>query len=179
MLKRSRKRKHHSNSRSPMSIPRENVRPGFSIDHATGAAAPNTSGMLQHRNPEQQSHYGGQYPATDPQAYNNQHGMSTSQQHYQAHHQQQAHSGHAHQHPHAHQEQQQAHPYMAHPNHYPQYNGGVADAEHIVQGYRTTANEQLPVWISDQTLGGNTFLQNGMDAFLLPTDYMPSVPQIW
>jgi len=178
MLKRSRKRKHHSNSRSPMSIPRENVRPGFSIDHATSVIAPNTSGMLPHRNSEQQPHYG-QYPAADPQAYN---GIPATQHHYQPHHQQQAHGAHppqhAHSHPHGHQHQQ-THPYMAHPIHYAQYNGGVADAEHIVQDYRMTSNEQLPVWISDQTLGGNSFLQNGMDAFLLPTDYMPPVPQIW
>jgi hypothetical protein len=53
------------------------------------------------------------------------------------------------------------------------------DAENIWRGFEMTSNEQLPVWISDQTLGGNTFSQNGMDAFLLPADYLPPTPQIW
>lgn len=52
-------------------------------------------------------------------------------------------------------------------------------ADHIWRGFEMTSNEQLPVWISDQTLGGNSFSQNGMDAFLLPTDYLPPTPQIW
>ncbi|KAJ3852861.1 hypothetical protein EV368DRAFT_82133 [Lentinula lateritia] len=54
-----------------------------------------------------------------------------------------------------------------------------ADADNIWRGFETTANEQLPVWISDQTLGGSSFSQNGMDAFLLPADYLPPAPQIW
>ncbi|KAJ4485944.1 hypothetical protein J3R30DRAFT_3442999 [Lentinula aciculospora] len=53
------------------------------------------------------------------------------------------------------------------------------DADNIWRGFETTSNEQLPVWISDQTLGGNSFSQNGMDAFLLPADYLPPAPQIW
>lgn len=55
----------------------------------------------------------------------------------------------------------------------------ATDAEHIWRGFEMTSNEQLPVWISDQTLGGNSFSQNGMDAFLLPNDYLPPAPQIW
>ncbi|KAJ3910125.1 hypothetical protein F5879DRAFT_930999 [Lentinula edodes] len=54
-----------------------------------------------------------------------------------------------------------------------------ADADNIWRGFETTANEQLPVWMSDQTLGGSSFSQNGMDAFLLPADYLPPAPQIW
>ncbi|KAJ6627093.1 hypothetical protein B0H10DRAFT_1995385 [Mycena sp. CBHHK59/15] len=46
-------------------------------------------------------------------------------------------------------------------------------------GFEMTASEQLPVWISDQTLGGNSISQNGMNAFLLPPDYLPPTPQIW
>ncbi|KAJ7225689.1 hypothetical protein GGX14DRAFT_640350 [Mycena pura] len=53
------------------------------------------------------------------------------------------------------------------------------DAEHIWRGFEMTASEQLPVWISDQTLGGNSFSQNGINAFLLPPDYLPATPQIW
>jgi hypothetical protein len=53
------------------------------------------------------------------------------------------------------------------------------DAEHIWRGFEMTASEQLPVWISDQTLGGASFTQHGMNAFLLPPDYLPATPQIW
>ncbi|KAJ7630770.1 hypothetical protein FB45DRAFT_546145 [Roridomyces roridus] len=55
----------------------------------------------------------------------------------------------------------------------------ATDAEHIWRGFEMTASEQLPVWISDQSLGGNSFSQNGMNAFLLPQDYLPAQAQIW
>ncbi|KAI0778385.1 hypothetical protein BD413DRAFT_466315 [Trametes elegans] len=51
--------------------------------------------------------------------------------------------------------------------------------ENIWRGFETTSNEQLPVWLSDQSLGGASFGANGIDAFLLPTDYLPAAPQIW
>ena len=51
--------------------------------------------------------------------------------------------------------------------------------DNIWRGFETTSNEQLPVWLSDQTLGGNSFQQNGMDAFLLPHEFFPPAPQIW
>ncbi|KAI6031642.1 hypothetical protein BKA83DRAFT_4203353 [Pisolithus microcarpus] len=56
----------------------------------------------------------------------------------------------------------------------PQYG---TDAETIWRGFEMSSNEQLPFWITDQSLGGNTFSQQGMDAFLLPPDYR--APQIW
>lgn len=158
----------------------------MAVDHPQGGGQPGTVGMAQHRE-QYPPQYGGpppQYPGADPQTYGGvPHGMGTVQQPYT---QQHLHGGHPHQHPHqhpqhhGHQQQLQAYPVPAPMHHhYLQYNGGVADAEHIVQDYRTTSNEQLPVWISDQTLGGNTFMQNGMDAFLLPNDYLPPAPQIW
>jgi len=55
----------------------------------------------------------------------------------------------------------------------------VANADRIWRGFEATAIEQLPVWLSDQSLGGNSFSQNGIDAFLLPNDYLPPAPQIW
>ncbi|KIK70783.1 hypothetical protein GYMLUDRAFT_32836 [Collybiopsis luxurians FD-317 M1] len=67
------------------------------------------------------------------------------------------------------QHQQVQHQHHIHP----------ADAENIWRGFEMTANEQLPVWISDQTLGGTSFSQNGMDAFLLPNEYFPGGPQIF
>ena len=74
---------------------------------------------------------------------------------------------------------------MQHPHHHPgphlQHHTGteVPTVDNIWRGFEMTANEQLPVWLSDQTLGGNSFSQNGMDAFLLPNDYLPPAPQIW
>jgi len=55
----------------------------------------------------------------------------------------------------------------------------TVNVDNIWRGFEMTSNEQLPVWLSDQTLGGNSFSQNGMDAFLLPNDYLPPAPQIW
>ncbi|KAI9069411.1 hypothetical protein FKP32DRAFT_1617242 [Trametes sanguinea] len=51
--------------------------------------------------------------------------------------------------------------------------------ENIWRGFETTSNEQLPVWLSDQSLGGASFGASGMDAFLLPADYLPAAQQIW
>lgn len=59
---------------------------------------------------------------------------------------------------------------------FPQYQPNV---DNIWRGFEQTSNEQLPVWLSDQTLGGTSFSQNGIDAFLLPTDYLPPATQIW
>jgi len=53
------------------------------------------------------------------------------------------------------------------------------DAENIWRGYETIENAHLPVWMSDNTLGGNTFSQDGMNAFLLPANYMPATSQMW
>jgi len=67
--------------------------------------------------------------------------------------------------------------HMVHDQH-----GNVAftpSVDNIWRGFEATSNEQLPVWLSDQTLGGNSFQQNGMDAFLLPHEFFPPAPQIW
>ncbi|KAF8560210.1 hypothetical protein OG21DRAFT_1530421 [Imleria badia] len=55
----------------------------------------------------------------------------------------------------------------------------VTDVDSIWRGFEMTSNEQLPVWISDQSLGGSTFSQQGMNAFIVPADYLPSATQIW
>jgi len=57
--------------------------------------------------------------------------------------------------------------------------GYVADVNNIWRGFEATSADQLPVWLSDQSLGGNSFSQSGIDAFLLPSDYLPPAPQIW
>ncbi|KII93761.1 hypothetical protein PLICRDRAFT_171474 [Plicaturopsis crispa FD-325 SS-3] len=63
--------------------------------------------------------------------------------------------------------------------HVPYQNPDAVNIDNIWRGFEATSAEQLPVWISDQSLGGNSFSQNGMDAFLLPNDYLPPAPQIW
>jgi len=54
--------------------------------------------------------------------------------------------------------------------------GYGAEVNNIWRGFETASAEQLPVWLSD-SLGGNSFPQSGMEAFLLPSDY--PAPQIW
>ncbi|KAF9479712.1 hypothetical protein BDN70DRAFT_878465 [Pholiota conissans] len=60
--------------------------------------------------------------------------------------------------------------------HPPQTN--LADAEQIWRGFEQATGD-LPVWISDQSLGGQSFSQHGMDAFIIPSDYLPAPQQIW
>ncbi|TFY81848.1 hypothetical protein EWM64_g2171 [Hericium alpestre] len=69
-------------------------------------------------------------------------------------------------------------PHQQMPQYPPQYPY-MANADNIYRGFEATASEQLPVWLSDQSLGGSSFSQNGIDAFLLPNDYLPPAPQIW
>ena len=59
------------------------------------------------------------------------------------------------------------------------YGQYAANIDNIWRGFESTSTEQLPVWLSDQSLGGASFSQNGIDAFLLPADYLPPAPQIW
>jgi hypothetical protein len=59
-----------------------------------------------------------------------------------------------------------------------QASGFTANVDNIWRGFEAATNEQLPVWLSDQTLGGHSIQQNGMDAFLLPQDFFPAA-QIW
>lgn len=61
----------------------------------------------------------------------------------------------------------------------PQQFGQYTAIDQIWRGFESTSTEQLPVWLSDQTLGGQSFSQNGIDAFLLPNDYLPGPQQIW
>ncbi|KAI0347809.1 hypothetical protein BDW22DRAFT_1384698 [Trametopsis cervina] len=67
---------------------------------------------------------------------------------------------------------------MAHVATQQPYGQYSANIDNIWRGFEFTSTEQLPVWLSDQTLGGASFSQNGIDAFLVPTDYLPA-PQIW
>ncbi|GLB35988.1 putative fungal specific transcription factor [Lyophyllum shimeji] len=154
MLKRSMKRKAGSMSRSPKTS-REPHRPmAMVVDRSSGAIPSAGQVPLQRHQEPYSPQYDTSFSGLD-QMHHIVPGGVPHQQHQSQHH---------------HQQQQ-----MHHPQHYQH----ATDAEHIWRGFEMTANEQLPVWISDQSLGGSSFVQSGMDAFLLPNDYMPPAPQIW
>lgn len=60
--------------------------------------------------------------------------------------------------------------------HLAQYGPSI---DHIWRGFDTTANEQLPVWLSDQTLGGVSVSQQGMEGLLMPAEFVSTSTQIW
>jgi hypothetical protein len=60
-----------------------------------------------------------------------------------------------------------------------QFAADAANIDIIWRGIETSHPDQLPVWISDSSLGGNHFTQHGMNAFILPQDLMPATQQIW
>jgi len=135
MLKRFKKRKAGSVSRSPK-VAREH--PHRQVGYPTDAQAGNP--QHQHQHQPISPTYDTPYPSHPPETI-----------------------------PH------NVHPGVSHQQ-FPQYQPNV---DHIWRGFEQTSNEQLPVWLSDQTLGGASFSQNGIDAFLLPTDYLPPATQIW
>ncbi|KIY62636.1 hypothetical protein CYLTODRAFT_383348 [Cylindrobasidium torrendii FP15055 ss-10] len=58
-----------------------------------------------------------------------------------------------------------------------QYQLQPGEVDQIWRGITTAG--PLPVWASDQSLGGATFAKDGLNAFLLPNTYLPPLPQIW
>lgn len=161
MLKRFKKRKGRSASRSP-NLTRD--------------------ACEVHRSPS--------YPSDVPMAQPTAQSQQQQQQH---HHQSQPHR--QHQQHQQHQQQMQQTPvsptydtsFAGHPEamgHHVQmgdaqhFSHHAPTIDHIWRGFETATNEQLPVWLSDQSLGGAQFSQNGIDAFLLPNDYLPTT-QIW
>ncbi|KAF5323314.1 hypothetical protein D9611_005748 [Ephemerocybe angulata] len=150
MLKRSRRRKDGSSSRSPTSS-RDSRR---SIPMMIEPTAPNGHPSTpSHPTPPHSEPFSPTYdvPFSNQQHHSRHHLVSSAGQH----------AGHV---PH--------HSHSGRP-------GQSTDAETIWQAFEPVSQEQLPVWISDQSLGGQTFTQHGMDAFLLPNDYLPPAPQIW
>ena len=68
------------------------------------------------------------------------------------------------------------------PQHYPHLPyPHLTEADHTWRGSEQTPSDQLPVWMTDHSLGGTLFSQHGMDAFIMPTEYvsMATAPQIW
>ncbi|KDR85368.1 hypothetical protein GALMADRAFT_234194 [Galerina marginata CBS 339.88] len=137
MLKRSKKRKGTSSSRSPK-ISRDSQRSlVMAVDHPPHSASmPSQHGNSEPFSPVYDMVYSQENPGHVP--------SNPLPQHY---------------------------PHLPHPN--------FAEAEQIWRGLEQTSAEQLPVWISDQSLGGQSFSQHGMDAFIIPTDYLPPTTQIW
>ncbi|TFK77263.1 hypothetical protein BDN72DRAFT_35198 [Pluteus cervinus] len=140
MLKRSKKRKAGSTSRSPKAVGREQPRPmPMAVDHPGAPSnAPPGVPVAQYRGSEP---FSPAYEAGASYANHQMHGVQIPPG------------------------------VVVHPQHY-QY---VADVENIWRGFEQTSTEQLPVWISE-SLGGHPLSQHGMDAFLLPQDYVPPVP---
>lgn len=69
------------------------------------------------------------------------------------------------------------------PQHYPHLPyPHSTEADHSWRGSEQTPSDQLPVWMNDHSLGGTLFSQHGMDAFIMPTEYVSmatTAPQIW
>lgn len=65
----------------------------------------------------------------------------------------------------------------------PQFNADAANLDQIWRGFEGSTNEQLPIWLTDQTLGGNSITQYGLEAFMMPAEYDQrnqfTTPQIW
>ena len=65
-----------------------------------------------------------------------------------------------------------------------QFNADAANLDQIWRGFEGTSNEQLPMWLSDSSLGGNSITQLGLEAFMMPVEYEAPrtqyvTPQIW
>jgi hypothetical protein len=143
MLKKSKKRKSNSTSRSPK-VSREPQRSlSMAVDHAHSSHPPSAT-TSQHRTTES-------FPAPYDMPYALPEGS--------------LHNAHVVVNP-----MPQPYLHLPHPN--------FPETEHILRGLEQSPGE-LPVWISDQSLGGQSFSQHGMDAFIIPTEFIPTAPQIW
>ena len=64
-----------------------------------------------------------------------------------------------------------------------QFNADAANLDQIWRGFEGSSNEQLPMWLTDQSLGGNSITQYGLEAFMMPAEYDQraqfATPQIW
>lgn len=80
-------------------------------------------------------------------------------------------------------------PIQAHPIHShftgptSQMDQDGANLDLIWKGFEGATNDQLPMWITDQTLGGQSLSQLGLEAFMMPItefDQQRNVaPRIW
>jgi hypothetical protein len=74
-----------------------------------------------------------------------------------------------------------AHPHHGAPHQMPaHYAADAANVNFVWAQYEATPTSQQPMWVSDQSLGGNMFTQHGMGAFIVPqTEWGPQQPEIW
>ena len=142
MLKRSKRRKTISSSRSPK-ISRDPQRSvAMATDNSPSSLPPQTT-TFQHRTSDPFSPYEGTFPSQDYSGHSTNSTVNPMPQHY---------------------------PHLPYPH--------PTDTDHIWRGSEQ-ASDQLPVWMTDHSLGGTSFTQHGMDAFIMPTEYVPAAPQIW
>jgi hypothetical protein len=142
MLKRSKKRKTVSSSRSP-NVSRDQRSVAMATDISPSNLPPQTT--FQHRGSEPFSPYEGTaFPSQDYPGHSSHSTVNPMPQHY---------------------------PHLPYPH--------SADVDQIWRGSEQISPDQLPVWMTDQSLGGTSFSQHGMDAFIMPTEYVPAAPQIW
>lgn len=70
----------------------------------------------------------------------------------------------------------------AHPHNSHSYHEDGANLDLIWRGFESATNDQLPMWITDQSLGGHSLSQLGLEAFMMPMELdhgRGTVPQIW
>jgi hypothetical protein len=143
MLKKSKKRKSASTSRSPK-VARDPQRSlAMAVDHPHSSHPPSAA-TLQHRTTDSfPAPYEMPYSLPEGSLHNAHMAINPMPQHY---------------------------PHLPHPN--------FPETEQIWRGLEQSPGE-VPVWISDQSLGGQSFSQHGMDAFIIPPEFIPTAPQIW
>lgn len=151
MLKRSKKRQ---TSRSP-NVSREPHRPTISISHTSSAnRTPTASTQPYGRTSDTYSAYDTAYPSQNIQMHGH-HGSYNNMMHPTINSMAQHYVG------------------QLPPTNFP-------EAEQFLRGLEQTDVAQLPVWLSDQSLGGQSFSQYGIDAFIIPPELFPpgTTPQI-
>jgi hypothetical protein len=66
---------------------------------------------------------------------------------------------------------------------HPHINADASNLDQIWRGFEGQANEQLPMWLNDQGLGGGSLVNFGLEAYMMPPEYDQraayNTPQIW
>jgi len=134
-------------SRSP-NVSREPQRALVNIDHSSTGHSASVPQQRYGRAPDSYSPYETTYPPQDIQMHGpqNNHGTHIMQTAINP----------------------AAQQYMAHV-----WHGNFTEADQMLRVMDPT---DVPVWISDQSLGGQSFTQHGLDAFIIPPpEYAPQI----
>ena len=66
---------------------------------------------------------------------------------------------------------------------HPHINADASNLDQIWRGFEGQTNEQLPMWLTDQSLGGGSLVNFGLEAYMMPPEYDQrtayTTPQIW